>query len=75
MMPVEKKLCIKKLEGEPMEGELACVTSSTPRERNPAVGTLEDPDEGRLVHIQACNSCIFPMSRREKCDSELCFKC
>jgi len=37
----------------------------------PEVGTLEDPDEGRLIHMGKKRkkwNCIISMPRREKCD-------
>ena len=49
---------IKMLEGGLVGGELVCVTSHSPGNIIPAVGTLEDPKEGKPAHIQACNSCI-----------------
>ena len=53
------------LKGGPVGGQLVCVTNPTLKECKPRSGTLEDPDEGRLVNIQACNSCIIPMPTRE----------
>ena len=39
-----------------------------------AVGTLEDPNDGRPVYILVFNSCIIPMPRGKNDDSKTCVK-
>ena len=52
-------MVIMTLEGGPMGGQLVCVTSPAPRVRI----LLEDPDEGRSVHIHACCAASFRCHR------------
>jgi len=47
------------LKGGLVGGQLVCVISPTPRECNPNKGYLEDPDDGRPVHIQECFAASF----------------
>jgi len=48
-------MVIMMMEGGSVGSQFVCVTSPAPRARIP----LEDPDEGRPVHIQACCAASF----------------
>jgi len=50
---------IMTLEGGLVEGQLVCVTSPAPRVRIP----LEDRNEDRSIHIQACCAASFRCKR------------
>ena len=48
-------MVIMMLKEGPVGGQLVCVTSPAPRAPIP----LEDPDEGRRIHIQVCCAASF----------------
>jgi len=42
---------------------------------SPEVGSLEDLDEGRPVHMREKKKLYHSDAKEEKCESEICFKC
>ena len=76
MMTGKKKGNINAMGG--LEGRPTCLGDKSHAQgvMSPEVGTLEDPDEGRPVHMRKKKKKLYHSDANEgKCDSEICFKC